>query len=239
MGSPQPYVPSPPRSSPLFVPEDEPAPLRAESLVEFVREFNRGHTGSKLVIWTRTQAMRDALKAGSPLTSPAVLRFVIPDVLMVYVSLVFETAESPVVVESAAAFGPRERVRVDAGPITDSDGEQKLPHEQSDFQVFQGLSQHLARMLVSHPRVPVQVVMVSVYWLRVASLMLYRMYWCHIGVCSWSGAAGASGSLRRDTFPQLGGCLLSVVWRRGTMCVRWRIETPRASLSNLPIFVEI
>ncbi|KAF8135609.1 hypothetical protein EV363DRAFT_1396092 [Boletus edulis] len=169
VGSPQPYVPSPPRSSSLFAsPEDDPPSMRAESLLEFVREFNRGSVGEsklstaaaetdttlakcKLVIWSRTKTMRDELKAAStnngtrrPLTSPVVLRFMIPDVLTAYLSLIFTQLEDPLVVESVTAFGPRER---------------KLPHEQSDYLAFQGLSQHIAKMILSHPRVPVQILM--------------------------------------------------------------------------------
>ncbi|KAG8213787.1 hypothetical protein J3R82DRAFT_10499 [Butyriboletus roseoflavus] len=165
VGSPQPYVPQPPRSSSLFASaEDDPPPMRAESLLEFVREFNRGNVGEvksstgacKLAIWSRTKAIRDELKAASSrnanggahagrLTSPVVLRFMIPDVLVAYISLIFTELESPLVVESVAAFGPRER---------------KLPHEQSDYLAFQGLSQHITKMVLSHPRVPVQILMV-------------------------------------------------------------------------------
>ncbi|KAG6378091.1 hypothetical protein JVT61DRAFT_13774 [Boletus reticuloceps] len=128
VGSPQPYVPSPPRSSSLFAtPEDDPPSMRAESLLEFVREFNRGESKAdttlakcRLVIWSRTKTMRDALKAASTnngarrpldgkLTSPVVLRFIIPDVLTAYLSLIFTQLEDPLVVESVTAFGPRER----------------------------------------------------------------------------------------------------------------------------------
>ena len=136
VGSPQPYVPSPPRSSSLFAPpEDDPTPMRAESLVEFVREFNRGTVGEfkssvetdttfpkcKLVIWSQTKTMRDELKAASSnnanngsqkLTSPVVLRFIIPDMLTSYISLIFTELEGPLIVESVAAFGPRERVYI-------------------------------------------------------------------------------------------------------------------------------
>ena len=38
---------------------------------------------------------------------------------------------------------------------------QKLAHEQSDYVAFQGLSQHLARMILSHPRVGVEMLMVG------------------------------------------------------------------------------
>jgi hypothetical protein len=111
--------------------------MRAESLLEFVREFNRGNVGElkssttvdtntalpkcKLVIWSRTKTIRDELKAESShsgarkpragrFSSPVVLRFIIPDVLTAYISLIFTSLEDPLVVESVAVFGPRERV---------------------------------------------------------------------------------------------------------------------------------
>ncbi|KIK94897.1 hypothetical protein PAXRUDRAFT_827543 [Paxillus rubicundulus Ve08.2h10] len=174
VGSPQPYIPPPPRSSSLFSPiEDDPPPLRAESLFEFLREFNRGNLVEfkrpvpseldgpspprcRLAIWLRTKTLRDELGVasssaptsvsskprGGKLTSPAVIRFVIPDVLTAYVSLIFTSLDSPLVVESVTAFGPRER---------------KLPHEQSDYLALQVLSQHLAKTIQSHPRVPLQI----------------------------------------------------------------------------------
>lgn len=111
--------------------------MRAEALLEFVREFNRRNVGEpkssttaetdtalpkcKLAIWSRTKTVRDELKAAScnngdrgphagKLTSPVVVRFMIPDVLTAYISLIFTSLEGLLVVESVAAFGPRERV---------------------------------------------------------------------------------------------------------------------------------
>lgn len=138
VGSPQPYVPSPPRSSSIFAPpEDDPPPMRAEALVEFVREFNRGNVGElkssaaaetdtalpkcTLAIWSRTKTIQDEPMAepsnngarkphAGRLTSPVVLRFMISDVLTTYISLIFTNLEDPLVVESVTAFGPRERV---------------------------------------------------------------------------------------------------------------------------------
>lgn len=102
-----------------------------------MREFNRGNASEpksssaaeadatlskcKLAIWSRTKTIRDEFKAAwsdrvhggawkKKLTSPIVLRFVIPDVLTAYISLIFTNLEDPIVVESVAAFGPREKV---------------------------------------------------------------------------------------------------------------------------------
>lgn len=161
VGSPQPYVPPPARSSSLFSPpEDDPPPLRAESLVGYIRSFNKGSLPEfkqppvppipgieqipvptcNLAIWSRIKRSDQSTK----LSIPVILRFTIADVLTAYVSLIFEKEEDPLVIEKATAFGPRER---------------KFPHEQSDYQVYQVLSQHLAKMLQSHPLVPLQTLM--------------------------------------------------------------------------------
>ncbi|KAI6038488.1 hypothetical protein EDC04DRAFT_2569907 [Pisolithus marmoratus] len=171
VGSPQPYVPPPVRSSTLFSPpEDDPPPLRAESLVGYIRSFNKGSIPEfkqppvppvpdieqipvpecNLVIWSRIKRSGKITEVGkcrfcnTKLSSPAILRFTIADVLTAYVSLIFAREEDPLVIEKVTAFGPRER---------------KFPHEQSDYQVYQVLSQHLAKMLQSHPRVPLQTLM--------------------------------------------------------------------------------
>ncbi|KAG2342541.1 hypothetical protein BDR05DRAFT_934899 [Suillus weaverae] len=159
VGSPQPYIPPPPRTSSLFPPiEDELPCLRAEGLVEYIREFNRGdiklppspgtseffQPKCRLCLWSRTRSPQlDRSMNGSrpKLTSPTILRFTIEDVLTAYVSLVFARLEDPLLVESVTAFGPREM---------------KLPHMQSDYLAFQALSQHIAKMVQSHPQVPLQ-----------------------------------------------------------------------------------
>ncbi|KAG0708322.1 hypothetical protein DFH29DRAFT_795229 [Suillus ampliporus] len=162
VGSPQPYIPPPPRTSSLFPPsEDEPPRLRAEGLVEYIREFNRGgfrdikmprspETGEsfqpkcRLCLWSRTHPPQSDHAMNGPrprFTSPVILRFTIEDVLTAYVSLVFDRLEDPLLVESVTAFGPREM---------------KLPHMQSDYLAFQVLSQHVAKMAQSHPQVPLQ-----------------------------------------------------------------------------------
>jgi hypothetical protein len=159
VGSPQPYIPSPPRTSSLFPPIDDELPcLRAEGLVEYIREFNRGDIKSppspgtsesfqpkcRLCLWSRTRSPQpDRSMNGPPpkLTSPIILRFTIEDVLTAYVSLVYSRLEDPLLVESVTAFGPREM---------------KLPHMQSDYLAFQVLSQHIAKMVQSHPQVPLQ-----------------------------------------------------------------------------------
>ncbi|KAL4074281.1 hypothetical protein J3A83DRAFT_4509355 [Scleroderma citrinum] len=166
VGSPQPYIPPPARSCSLFSPpEDDPPPLRADSLFEFVRSFNRGTLPEfkqppvpsgpgieqlppqlkyNLVVWSRIKRPQNETMENTKPASSTVLRFTISDVLTAYVSLVFRSEEDPLVVENVTVFGPRER---------------KLPHEQSDYQVYQALSQHVAKMLQSHPSVPLQTLM--------------------------------------------------------------------------------
>lgn len=129
VGSPQPYIPPPPRTSSLFPPIDDELPcLRAEGLVEYIREFNRGdiklppspgtsesfRPKCRLRLWSRTHSPlgRSMNEPLPKLTSPAILRFTIEDVLTSYVSLVFTRVEDPLVVESVTAFGPREMVRI-------------------------------------------------------------------------------------------------------------------------------
>jgi len=84
-------------------------------------------------------------------TVPVVLRFLIPDVLRAFVTLGHEegpngavSAPPVLMVESLTVFGSREK---------------KPPHSQSEFTVFQKLSQWVVRMLQSSPRVPVQIFM--------------------------------------------------------------------------------
>ncbi|KAJ7647476.1 hypothetical protein FB45DRAFT_1019717 [Roridomyces roridus] len=134
-GSPQPYVPHDHRNASLF-PSDVIPPLQCHDLPDYIREFNRTHS-SRLHIWTR-------VRGSTQLGNPAVVRFTIRDVLVCYITMEYSTSESVLVTESIAAFGPREK---------------KSPHSQSDYLVYQTLSQQIARMLQSHPRVSFQSIM--------------------------------------------------------------------------------
>ncbi|KAJ7497148.1 hypothetical protein FB451DRAFT_1018789 [Mycena latifolia] len=135
--SPQPYIPYDKRSSSLFpVANDDPPALRADQLADYIREFNRTHS-SKLHIWTR-------VRGSTQLSNPAVVRFTIRDVLVCYVTMAYAPGDPVLVAESVTAFGPREK---------------KSPHSQSDFLVYQSLSQQIAKMLQSHPRVSFQSLM--------------------------------------------------------------------------------
>ncbi|KAI6098960.1 hypothetical protein EDD16DRAFT_1661141, partial [Pisolithus croceorrhizus] len=173
VGSPQPYVPPPARSSTLFSPpEDDPPPLRAESLVGYIRSFNRGSLPEfkqppappisdieqipvprcNLAIWSRIKRSGKATEI-TKLCSPVILRFTIAEVLTAYVSLVFAKEEDPLVVEKVTAFGPREGC-----------------------------------MLQSHPRVPLQTLMVygsaPYVFATTFSRLLCRTEHCFVDRCT-------------------------------------------------------
>ncbi|OSD01257.1 hypothetical protein PYCCODRAFT_1436473 [Trametes coccinea BRFM310] len=133
--SPQPYRATEPKSSALLLHEDENVePLGLDGLPAYIRQHNKSNHHKLHVV---------APRKDRPLQCPIVLRFTIPDVAVVYLTLNRSTAEqAALVVESATAFGPRE---------------QKPTHSQSDFTVYQQLSQQLARVLQSEPWVPLQV----------------------------------------------------------------------------------
>ncbi|KAJ7675069.1 hypothetical protein B0H17DRAFT_1081681 [Mycena rosella] len=128
--SPQPFIPYDTRSSSLFpVTSDEPPALRAHELAGYIREFNPTHS-CKLHIWTR-------IPGSTQLGNPAVVRFTIRDVLVCYVTMAYAPSDPVLVIET----------------------EKKSPHSQSDFLVYQSLSQQIAKMLQSHPRVSFQSLM--------------------------------------------------------------------------------
>ncbi|KAI8969581.1 hypothetical protein BD414DRAFT_428312 [Trametes punicea] len=133
--SPQPYRATEPKSTSLFShAEESVAPIDLDGLPAYIRQHNKLSQHKLHVV---------AAKKDRPLRPPIVLRFVISDVVVVYLTLDWSTPEQQaVVVESATAFGPRE---------------QKPPHSQSDYTVYQQLSQQLAKVLQSEPWVPLQV----------------------------------------------------------------------------------
>ncbi|KAJ6593771.1 hypothetical protein B0H19DRAFT_1091943 [Mycena capillaripes] len=135
--SPQPFIPYDKRSTSLFpVTNDDPPPLQADDLPDYIREFNQAHS-CKLHIWTR-------IRGATQLSNPAIVRFTIRDVLVCYITMAYSLGDPTLLTESVTAFGPREK---------------KSPHSQSDFLVYQSLSQQIAKMLQSHPRVSFQSLM--------------------------------------------------------------------------------
>ncbi|KAI0674831.1 hypothetical protein C8Q78DRAFT_1075193 [Trametes maxima] len=137
--SPQPYRATGPKSS-SFLPHGGAGvdPVRLTGLPAYVREHNRTSQHKLHIV---------APKKGRPLQCPIVLRFVIVDVVVVYLTLERASADDEsLVVENATAFGPRE---------------QNAMHSQPDYTVYQQLSQQLARVLQAEPWAPLQAIVVG------------------------------------------------------------------------------
>ncbi|EIM82853.1 uncharacterized protein STEHIDRAFT_171021 [Stereum hirsutum FP-91666 SS1] len=172
--SPRPYPAFHPKPTSVF-PDLPPhsKPLSLSALPSYIREFNASAASgtARLHVWYSSDRLRPA--SASELKTPLVLRFLIPDVVKAYLTVgiaseIDEAGESGkdekrmrmavngrtkaigdgrgdgegmIVVENITTFGSRE---------------QKPPHSQSEYLVFQRLSQHLLRMVQSTPRVPFQ-----------------------------------------------------------------------------------
>ncbi|KAF8626815.1 hypothetical protein AX15_004653, partial [Amanita polypyramis BW_CC] len=132
--SPQPYFPQEQRKSSEF-PRDgfSCELLTADNMVNYIRDFNENHQ-SKLHLWAH-------IPGQNALDPPITLRFTIPDVLFVFISLNYSQAGRNVMVETVSVFGPREK---------------KAPHTQSDFTVFRCLTQQIGKMLQQHAQLPLQ-----------------------------------------------------------------------------------
>lgn len=144
-------------------------PLTLKDLPTYIREFNSTHA-KKVLLHVYLAPGHESRS----ITVPVILRFLIPNVLRAFITLGHEEGidravpEMPaLVVESFTVFGSREtassssplvfvRIRLPAHYW------QKPPHSQSEFIVFQKLSQWVVRVLQSSPRVPVQSFMVSI-----------------------------------------------------------------------------
>jgi hypothetical protein len=79
--------------------------LSAEELHSYIKEFNQGNR-AKLYIWRKTV---DEPKVDRP----KLLRFMIPDVVVIYVSIGYHGSIGTILIENMAAFAPRERVGSD------------------------------------------------------------------------------------------------------------------------------
>ncbi|CAK5281433.1 unnamed protein product [Mycena citricolor] len=133
--SPQPFIPLEKRGGSLFPhTHDDPPALRADELVDFIRECNRTRP-CKMHIWSRTQ------NSTGQISDPVIVRLIIQDVLVSYITATHSGSGSVLVAESVSAFGPREKTH---------------PHSQSKYAVYQHVTQQIARMLQSQPRVSFQ-----------------------------------------------------------------------------------
>ncbi|KAJ8488185.1 hypothetical protein ONZ45_g14043 [Pleurotus djamor] len=141
--SPQPYIAPAPTTStttnPSMFPQptdSDATPLRMDQLPDFVADFNRTNPCS-LRIWLRSR--------GAPKTDiPVIVRLTIPDVLAAYVTLNCLHLDPTLVVESISVFSPREQI---------------TPQSQSEFAIYQTLSQQISKMIQSCPSVPFQKLM--------------------------------------------------------------------------------
>jgi len=82
-----------------FLPEHA---LEAGQLPEYIRSHNSAHH-TRLHIWERTQ---DEAKTDRP----HLLRFLIPDVTTIYISIGYQGPNGTILIENMSAFAPRERV---------------------------------------------------------------------------------------------------------------------------------
>ncbi|KAA1474247.1 hypothetical protein DENSPDRAFT_319329 [Dentipellis sp. KUC8613] len=146
--SPRPFPAFQPKAASLFpVEATPPPPMTLSRLPGYVREFNTKHARkAALHVWQSTARESRELRV------PLVMRFLIPDVMRAFITLGHPVGEGgdlpvgerPLLVENVTAFGSREK---------------KPPHSQSDYLVFQKLSQQILRMLQSTPRVPFETLM--------------------------------------------------------------------------------
>ncbi|RPD63770.1 hypothetical protein L227DRAFT_496593 [Lentinus tigrinus ALCF2SS1-6] len=132
--SPQPYRETESKET-SFLPPVEPGTVAVtlNGLPAYIREHNKAGKNKLHVV---------APKKGRKLECPVVLRFTVPNVVTVYLTLDDSTQDGQtLLVANATAIGSRE---------------QKPPHSQSDFMVFQQLSQQLAKVIRSDPMAPLQ-----------------------------------------------------------------------------------
>ncbi|KIJ49708.1 hypothetical protein M422DRAFT_28070 [Sphaerobolus stellatus SS14] len=148
--TPTPESSRPPPSAPdyIFPPSSRQTRLTVGDLPSFIRSHNASGSLIKLHIWSPTRhEPQNKPDAPSWLlnSKEVIIRASIPDVMYVYMRFEVEDTGSPgsasqktLLIENISAFGP---------------GERKSPHSQSDYMVFQKLSQHLAWMIQAEPNV--------------------------------------------------------------------------------------
>ncbi|GJJ06236.1 hypothetical protein Clacol_000426 [Clathrus columnatus] len=137
----------------LIFPQISRPPLTVSELPSYIREHNKANFPSKIYIWTHARPDPNQPNKLPLLQDRITLRISILDVLYAYVRFEVEGADDEdirmigdvtkgkLMVETATVFGPRER---------------KLPHSQSDFAVFQKISQHIAWLIQAQPEVELQ-----------------------------------------------------------------------------------
>ncbi|KAL0580300.1 hypothetical protein V5O48_001717 [Marasmius crinis-equi] len=197
--SPQPYVAPDRQGASLFPPPtaDE-ASLKACDLFDYIRRFNREHS-SKLHVWKPTRTW------SSPETvdQPVMLRFCIEDIFTAFLT-VDQSADTTLITESVTVFGPREKVSrfsqmLRARELT---AVKRLPHSQSEYVVYQSISQQLTKMIHSHPQVPLQTLLLLADG-RIPHATNYRIFCARMKLFSLIDVWSVSGySLLKARYPQ-------------------------------------
>lgn len=118
--------------------------------MRYARDFNKTQETCRLHIWEKTRERRE--------DKPRMMRFTIPDVLTAYLSLGYSRLDNAAIVLTVTAFGPREKVGLVllCNIVSGMDGlrlVQKPPHSQSDYGVYQALSQEIAKQMQQEERV--------------------------------------------------------------------------------------
>ncbi|THH15126.1 hypothetical protein EW146_g5305 [Bondarzewia mesenterica] len=144
--SPRPYPSFHPKTSSLFpVHPHSSTPITLPGLPDYIREFNATHSGkATLHIWLSTPQEPRVLEVPIPI----LLRFIIPDTLKAFIILGHPEGSIQ-----------DDRKKGCWSTIDSGDCHSKPPHSQSDYLVFQKLSQQVAHMIQSAPRVPFQCLM--------------------------------------------------------------------------------
>ena len=134
------------------------APLTLAGLPDYIRNFNKTSAPSKLNIWVSTRAEMGKLQ------NPITVRLVLPDILVAYCVLSAPTGSGGLSVETVTVSGPREQVPDPSPEILYrqllSFLSQTKPHSQSEYTVYQKVSQQIVKMVQAYPQVSFQQLMV-------------------------------------------------------------------------------
>lgn len=132
-------------------------PLTLARLPDYIRNFNKSSAPSKLNIWVPTRVEMGRLQ------DPVTVRLVLPDILVAYCVLSTPTSRNGLSVETVTVSGPREQVSI-VSPASHHRFLrlvcQTKPHSQSEYTVYQKVSQQIVKMVQMHPQVSFQQLMV-------------------------------------------------------------------------------
>ena len=138
----------------------ESIPLTLAGLPDYIRNFNKASAPSKLNIWVPTRAEMGKLQ------DPVTVRLLLPDILVAYCALSTPTSRNGLSVETVTVSGPREQVlNASSECVTNADYSfpQTKPHSQSEYTVYQKVSQQIVKMVQTYPQVSFQQLMVGAH----------------------------------------------------------------------------